>query len=85
MTGVKENVKTEKDYWNERVPVFIHRPESEKNTSRTVTVNGRNYQIAYDMQVMVPRFVAAVVEESMRNARRAQDRADEALKQAEGI
>lgn len=63
------------NYWDERVPIYIPRPELEKNTSRTVTVNGCNYQIAYDTQVMVPRFVAQVVRESMRNTRKAQDRA----------
>lgn len=67
-------------YWNEKVPVYMHRPESEKNTSRTITVNGCNYQIAYDMTVEVPRFVAQVIDESMRNARLAQDKADEALR-----
>lgn len=74
---------TDEQYWNERVPVYIPRPETEKGTSRTVTVNGRNYQIAYDTQVLVPRFVAQVVQESLRNARRAQDRAAAALSAAE--
>lgn len=73
------------EYWNERVPVYIPRPELEKSTSRTVTVNGRNYQIAYDTQVMVPRFVAQVVQESMRNTRKAQDRAIGAAAVAEGF
>ncbi len=80
-----KQVKEKENYWDERVPIYIPRPEMEKSTSRTVTVNGRNYQIAYDTQVKVPRFVAQVVRESMRNTRKAQDRAIDAARLAEGF
>ena len=56
-----------KKYNEEKVPVFIRRPESETEDSVTVTLNGKNYQIAYDTKVMVPRKVALIVEEMQRN------------------
>lgn len=56
-----------KKYNEEKVSVFIRRPESETEDSVTVTLNGRNYQIAYDTKVMVPRKVALIVEEMQRN------------------
>ena len=65
------------EYLKERVPITLRRPESEKKDFRTVTVNGINYQIAYGHQVMVPRFVAKVIEESEKNAELAKIHADE--------
>ena len=63
------------EHLQERVPVIIHRPEGEKKDFRTVTVNGRNFQIEYDRQVMLPRYAAEVIEESERNAKLANDNA----------
>ena len=65
------------NYLNERVPVTLKRPESEKKDFLTVTVNGVNYQIAYGKQVLVPRFVAEIIRESEKNEQIAQSNADE--------
>lgn len=62
-----------KDFYNEKVPVFIRRPEGVRDNSCTVTLNGKNYQILYDTEVMVPRCVALIVEESERNSRLADE------------
>ena len=72
----KEKIQRE-NYLNERVPVTLKRPESEKKEFRTVTVNGVNYQIAYGKQVLVPRFVAEIIRESEKNELIAQSNADE--------
>ena len=61
------------EYYDELVPVFIPRPESEPEDSVTITVNGKNFQILYDTEVMVPRYIALVVEESKANKRKADD------------
>lgn len=75
---VKEDIKKQKeDYLNERVPITLHRPESEKKDFRTVSVNGVNYQIEFQKQVMVPRFVAEVIHESDKNEQIAKNNADE--------
>lgn len=68
-----EHEKRVQEYYNEKVPVFIHRPESEPEESVTVTLNGTNYQIRYDEEVMVPRRIALIVEESLKNKRIADD------------
>lgn len=73
-----QNSKIEKEaYLNERVPITLHRPESEKKEFRTVSVNGVNYQIAYGKQVQVPRFVAEIIKESEKNEEIAKSNADE--------
>lgn len=55
-------------YYNEKVKVCMRRPPDVKaGESHTVTINGVNYQIMYDEEVMVPRKVALVIEEKMRN------------------
>lgn len=69
-----------KKYNEEKVPVFIRRPESEPEDSITVTLNGRNYQIAYDTRVMVPRKIALIVEEMQRN----EAKANKAMREREG-
>ena len=61
----------------EKVPVFIRRPEGEPEDSITVTLNGRNYQIAYDETVMVPRKIARIVEEMQRNDAKARRKMSE--------
>lgn len=61
----------------EKVPVFIRRPEGEPEESITVTLNGRNYQIAYDETVMVPRKIARIVEEMQRNDAKARRKMSE--------
>lgn len=61
----------------EKVPVFIRRPEGEPEDSITVTLNGKNYQIAYDETVMVPRKIARIVEEMQRNDAKARRKMSE--------
>lgn len=64
------------DYLNERVPVTLKRPESEKKEFRTVSVNGVNFQIEYGKTVMVPRYIAEIIKESEKNEQIAKDNAD---------
>lgn len=64
-------------YYNERVKVFIPKPEGEKENSITVTHNGVNFQIMYDREVEVPRYVALIIDESKKNKDYANTRADE--------
>ena len=83
MTEAKKNAEHEKRmqaYYDEKVQVFIPRPEGEPEDSVTITLNGRNYQIQYDTLVMVPRRIALIVEESQRNKRIA----DDAMRRAAG-
>lgn len=68
-----EHEKKVQDYYNEKVPVFIRRPEGVKDNSCTITLNGKNYQILYNTEVMVPRCVALIAEESERNERIAEE------------
>lgn len=69
--------KRQREYLQERVPVMLQRPEGEKMAHRTITVNGKNFQIQYGMTVMVPRYVKNVIDESVRNAEQAQRKVDE--------
>ena len=68
-----EHEKKVQEYYEEKVPVFIPRPEAETDDSITITLNGRNYQIQYDTEVMVPRKIALIVEESKKNKKIADD------------
>lgn len=68
-----EHEKKVQDYYNEKVPVFIRRPEGVKDNSCTITLNGKNYQILYNTEVMVPRCVALIAEEAERNERIAEE------------
>lgn len=60
-------------YYNEKVPVYIPKLDGSPDNSITVTHNGINYQIMYDTEIMVPRKVYMLIEESRRNKRRADD------------
>ncbi len=75
MAAAKNNnhVSKVQEFYNEKVPVFIRRPEGVKDNSCTITLNGRNYQILYNTEVMVPRCVALIAEESERNERIAEE------------
>ena len=76
MATTKANTEHEnkiQEYYSEKVPVFIHRPENEPEDSVTVTLNGTNYQIRYDEEVMVPRRIALIVDESLKNKKIADD------------
>ena len=85
MANTKTSAKSHRDavkaYNNEMVPVFIRRPESETEDSITITLNGKNYQIMYDRQVMVPRKIALIVEEMQRN----ESKAEAAMRNREGM
>lgn len=60
-------------FYDERVPVLIRRPAGAPiGTSQTVTVNGKNYQVMFDEEVMVPRKVALILEEKEKNEKKAE-------------
>lgn len=65
----KTNIENElKQYYEEKVPVIIRRPaDTPIGASQTVTVNGVNYQVMYDEEVMVPRKVKLILEEKKKN------------------
>lgn len=72
-----EQERRKKEFYNEKIPVFIRRPEGVKDNAATITLNGTNYQIMYDREVMVPRCVALIAEEAQRNNMIAEGRARE--------
>lgn len=60
-------------YYEEKVPVLLRRPAGEPiGASQTVTINGKNYQVMYDEDVMVPRKVKLVLEEKLKNEKLAE-------------
>ncbi|HIU48795.1 MAG TPA: hypothetical protein IAB04_05480 [Candidatus Avimonoglobus intestinipullorum] len=60
--------KALEQYYNERVEKVFPRPADVPfGETRTVCHNGVNYQIQYDVPVMVPRKVALIIEESLKN------------------
>ena len=61
-----------KAHQEEKIPFVIRNPGGVEGDFTTVTVNGKNYQIAYGKTVMIPRFVAEIIE----NAYAAADDAD---------
>ncbi|MBE7044811.1 MAG: hypothetical protein E7397_04725 [Ruminococcaceae bacterium] len=66
--------KTEQEltaFYEEKVPVMIRRPAGMPiGASHTVTHNGKNYQIQYDEQVMIPRKIALILQEKERNEKK---------------
>lgn len=72
-----EQERRKKEFYNEKIPVFIRRPEGVKDNAATITLNGTNYQIMYDREVMVPRCVALIAQEAQRNNMIAEGRARE--------
>ena len=59
------------DFYEEKVPVILRRPaDMPIGSSHTVTVNGKNYQIMYDEEVMVPRKVALILDEKAEHDRK---------------
>lgn len=60
-------------FYEERVPVILRRPpEAPIGSSQTVTINGKNYQVMFDEEVMVPRKVKLILDEKLRNEKRAE-------------
>ena len=73
MAQTKAKQQTTEEYMNEKIPYVLNKPDGVKDTSRTVTVNGVNYQIQYNKQVMIPRFIAEILEQSRAQELRAQE------------
>lgn len=71
----KINKEETEQFYEEKVPVLLRRPAGEPiGASHTVTLNGKNYQIMYDEEVMVPRKVKLIIEEKLRNEKLAEMR-----------
>ncbi len=65
----------QENFYEEKVPVMLRRPAGEPiGSSQTVTINGKNYQIMYDEEVLVPRKVKLVIDEKLRNEKYAEIR-----------
>lgn len=60
----KELEKNLNEFYQEPVPLMIHKDKLKQNEDLTVTVNGVNYQIKRGIPVTVPRCVALAVERS---------------------
>lgn len=74
-----KQIKNElEQFYEEKVPALVRRPAGEPiGSSLTVTLNGKNYQIMYDEEVLVPRKVKLILDEKNRNARLAEVRMTE--------
>lgn len=60
-------------FYEEKVPVLLRRPaDMPIGSSHTVTVNGKNYQVMYDEEVMVPRKVKLILDEKIKNEKQAE-------------
>ena len=71
----KKKSITTNEFYEEKVPVLIRRPAGMPiGASHTVTVNGKNYQVMYDEEVMVPRNVKLILEQKEENERKAEER-----------
>lgn len=68
------------EFYAERVPVMVRRPEGSKDNFCTVTINGVNYQIEYGKEVFVPRCVKLILDESERNKEIAEERSAECIR-----
>lgn len=74
----KTTVEELNKFYEEKVPVLIRRPAGEPiGASLTVTINGKNYQIMYDEEVLVPRKVKLIIDEKLRNEKQAELRMTE--------
>ena len=75
MAKKKSTIDKMENYYNEKVSVIMRRPPDVKaGESHTVTLNGVNYQIMYDEEVMVPRKVKLIIDEKERNEKLAEKR-----------
>ena len=61
---VKTEMKKDKAYYEELVPICLIRDNGKYKDDVTVTLNGVNYQIKRGVKVEVPRKVALVLEQS---------------------
>ncbi len=64
------------EFYNELVPVYLVKDNDRYKDDVLVTVNGYNYQIQRGKQVMVPRKVALVLEDSAKQESYAQSMID---------
>lgn len=62
---VKETPKSEKEYWNERVPFRAFRDSGKYKDDIFVGWNGKGYNIKRGIEVMVPRAVRDIIWNSM--------------------
>lgn len=75
MAKKQSNEEELENFYEEKVPVLLRRPADEPiGSSCTVTINGKNYQIMYDEEVMVPRKVKLILDEKERNEKLAEMR-----------
>lgn len=75
--NIENKIKSTDEYLNEKVPCIIRKPENSEEAFTTVTVNGVNYQIQFNKQVLVPRFVKEVIDNSYKADEEARSRQDE--------
>lgn len=78
---LKERAKDLKErqiaFYEEKVSARYERPEGIKENFFTVTLNGKNYQIRYGVEVKIPRAVKLIIDESSRNKMAAEEAAEE--------
>lgn len=69
------------DYLEELVEIMLFKDSDKYSDDLIVTLNGKNYQIKRGVNVMVPRKVKLVIEDSMKQAGLAADYEEEAQQQ----
>lgn len=79
-SAAAEHEKELNEFYSEKVPVMVRRPEGSKENSFTVTLNGVNYQIEYGKEVFVPRAIKLIIDESERNKEKAEERSAEFIR-----
>lgn len=75
------------EFANEKINYIAKRPigTDPKETDVTVTVNGTNYRVMYDVPVQIPRFVAEVLERTYNESVKLNKKITEATEQARSI
>lgn len=72
-TAAKAAGETAAEYLNRLEPVLLVKDNHNYKDDVTVTYNGVNYQIQRGKQVMVPKFLKLIIEESYRQQMAAAD------------
>lgn len=71
MSKQKPQTQEQTNFYEERVPLLLTRPaDVPSGSAQTITINGKNYQVMYDEEVMVPRKVKLVLEEKLKNEKK---------------
>lgn len=65
------------EWYEEKVPVRLFKDSSKYQDDVFVSVNGKGYLIQRGVEVMIPRFVAQVLEQSMEQDQRAAELMDQ--------